>query len=132
MMDGFERKQENKDIVLIPAVLPMPGLGTLDFLSALLSIPDRHVFDNDAMGLVLLVLWTSGIRRYFLVDFTLNIFFNICWVLFVDKTASSTASSKNNMHTVTSLAWLVLFLNTFFIAEQCLRFCRRRGLYFRS
>lgn len=130
---GFDRKGSHKDdIVLIPAVLPLPGLGTLDFLSALLSIPDRNVFDSDAMGLVLLVLWKAGIKQFFLIDFFLNSCFCVAWVLFVDTTASSTAKSSNSTVQVTALAWIILTLNGIFIGEQSLRFLRRRGHFFRS
>jgi len=43
--------------VRTPAVLPLPGLGTVDFLSSLLVKAPPTVFDNDAMAVVLRVLW---------------------------------------------------------------------------
>ncbi len=127
-----ERKDE---ITLIPAVLPLPGLGTLDFLSALLSMPSAgpEVFDNDAMGLILIVLWTSGIRQYFLADFMLNILFCACWVHFVDLSASSTSRATiNGSIDVTLLAWSVILMNFIFLFKQGVRFATRRGHFFRS
>jgi hypothetical protein len=128
-----ERKDE---ITLIPAVLPLPGLGTLDFLSALLSMPNAgpEVFDNDAMGLILIVLWKGGIRKYFLADFILNILFCTCWVHFVDRSASSTARTTHDSIAVTLLAWSVVLMNTMFLLKQCVRvrFFITKGHFFRS
>jgi hypothetical protein len=126
---------EKKDeVILIPAVLPLPGLGTLDFLSALLAMPNigSEVFDNDAMGLVLTVLWNAGIKHYFFVDFILNIVFSSCWINFVDRSASSTSIVSNDANMVTILAWSVILINIIFTVEQGVRFFTRRGHFFRS
>lgn len=127
--------QDYKDeIVLIPAVLPLPGLGTLDFLSALLAMPNTgaELFDNDAMGLVLAILWNAGIKYYFFIDFFLNILFSILWIHFVDRSASSTASNSNDAQVITVLAWMVMLLNILFMAEQGVRFVTRRGNFLNS
>ena len=116
----------------MPAVLPLPGLGTLDFLSALISHTGPDVFDNDAMGLVLVVMWNAGVRYYFLIDFSINVLFCIVWVLFVDRSSSNTADASNPVLFVTSLAWTVLILNIIFIIEQIIRLIGRRGGRFRS
>lgn len=106
IFNRFESEQKD-EITLIPAVLPVPDMGTLDFISALLAMSTvgAGVFDNDAMGLILIVLWKGGIRTYFLADFVLNIVFSTCWVNFVDRTASSTAIATNNGVVVTALTW---------------------------
>jgi hypothetical protein len=117
---------------LVPAVLPLPGLGNLDFLSALISNTGPDVFDNDAMGLVLVVMWNAGVRRYFLIDFFFNTTFCVIWVLFVDRTSSNTANSSNNVWGVTFLSWATLVLNVMFIVEQVIRIIGRQGKRFRS
>lgn len=132
---SFRFFSEHKDeVVLIPAVLPLPGLGSLDFLSALLAMPNTgsEVFDNDAMGLVLTVLWNAGIKYYFFVDFLLNVIFCSCWINFVDRSASSTSAIANDANLVTILAWSVILINIIFTVEQGIRFLTRRGHFFRS
>mmetsp|Transcript_5230 Transcript_5230/g.9965 ORF Transcript_5230/g.9965 Transcript_5230/m.9965 type:complete len:1602 (+) Transcript_5230:107-4912(+) len=132
---SFRLFSEHKDeVILIPAVLPLPGLGSLDFLSALLAMPNTgsEVFDNGAMGLVLTVLWNAGIKHYFFVDFILNVIFCSCWINFVDRSASSTSSIATDTKVVTILAWSVILINIIFTAEQGIRFLTRRGHFFRS
>jgi len=118
--------------ILVPAVLPLPGLGTLDFLSVLIENTGPDVFDNDAMGLVLVVMWNAGVRNYFLIDFVLNIAFYILWVLFVDRSSSNTASVEHAVWAVTFLAWAVFLANIAFTVEQSIRLTRRQGKLFRS
>lgn len=117
---------------LVPAVLPLPGLGTLDFLSALICHTGPDVFDNDAMGLVLLVMWESGVRNYFLIDFSINVIFYVTWVFFVDRTSSNTMSENNPIWFVTLTTWITFCMNCFFIIEQIIRIVGRRGKRFRS
>ena len=40
---------DRDEVYLVPAVLPLPGLGTLDFLTGLIANTGPDVFDNDAM-----------------------------------------------------------------------------------
>jgi len=127
-----KQKQNKNEITLIPAVLPLPGLGTLDFLSALITNTGADVFDNDAMGLVLLVLWNSGISNYFMVDFVLNSIFFILWIIFLDFSASTTISSSEIDTTTLGLAWAIVGLNTIFVGEQVLRFMTRMDNFVRS
>lgn len=117
---------------MVPAVLPLPGLGTLDFLSALIAHTGPDVFDNDAMGLVLVVMWNAGVRHYFLIDFYINVIFCIVWVFFVDHSSSNTASVNNPVWAVTSLSWGTLLLNIVFMIEQVIRILGRKGNRFRS
>lgn len=118
--------------ILVPAVLPLPGLGTLDFLSALISHTGPDVFDNDAMGLVLVVMWNAGVRRYFLIDFYINVAFCIVWVFFVDHSSSNTVNPENPVWAVTVLCWGTLVLNFVFMIEQVIRIVGRQGKRFRS
>ena len=124
-----ERKGQE---ILVPAVLPLPGLGTLDFLSALITHTGPDVFDNDAMGLVLVVMWNAGGRRYFLIDFIGNVAFSIVWVFFVDHSSSNTASENNNALIGTFLGWTVLAFNLIFLIEQIIRIIGRTGHRFRT
>ena len=116
----------------MPAVLPFPGLGTLDFLSALIAFTGPDVFDNDAMGLVLVVMWDAGVKRYFLIDFLMNVIFCVIWVLFVDRTSANTADESNALWGVTSLAWATLLLNVVFIVIHIIRIFGRQQKLFRS
>ncbi len=118
--------------ILVPAVLPLPGLGTLDFLSALITHTGPDVFDNDAMGLVLVVMWEAGVRYYFLIDFFMNVAFYVIWVFFVDRTSSNTSNVENPVWIVTFLTWATLILNCIFIMEQVIRIIGRQGKKFRS
>jgi hypothetical protein len=113
-------------------VLPLPGLGTLDFLSALISHTGPDVFDNDAMGLVLVVMWEAGVRSYFLIDFAVNVIFDVIWVFFVDYSSSNTFSMSNEVWKGTILAWATFVLNSLFIVEQIIRILGRKGKRFRS
>lgn len=130
----FTRSEENRDeVILVPAVLPLPGLGTLQFLSALTSNMGPNIFDNDAMGLVLRVMWESGIQYYFWLDFTLHVVFFICWVFLVDRTSISTSQFMDPTAWGTSLLpWLVLGLNSFFCFEQTVRYIGSGRQFFRS
>ena len=127
----FTNTEDNRDeVVLIPAVLPLPGLGTLEFLSALTSKMGPNVFDNDAMGLVLRVMWESGIKQYFWLDFTLHVAFFICWVFLVDRTAlSTTIISKPKTSGTIPLLCFACLLNCFFSFEQILRHLGRSSHY---
>jgi hypothetical protein len=40
---------DRDEVYLVPAVLPLPGLGTMDFLTGLIGNTGPDVFDNDAM-----------------------------------------------------------------------------------
>ena len=117
---------------MVPAVLPLPGLGTLDFLSALIAHTGPDVFDNDAMGLVLVVMWNAGVRHYFLIDFVIHTIFCIVWVFFVDRTSSNTANTNNPIWEVTFLSWTALVINFIFIIEQIIKLIGRQGKRIRS
>ena len=52
-----------------PMVLPLPGVCSLPFLSAVVSKVPVEVFNHDILGLILDELWFNGTRTIFLVDF---------------------------------------------------------------
>lgn len=124
-------EEAKKGLPLTPAVLPLPGLGEMDMLSCLLRHAPAEVFDNDAMTLVLNVLWTDHIRKYFIMDSLLFALFYTLWVALVDKT-SADALSRANQTSETTIALLVAAMNTVYFVKELVqsRFGRRRG-YFR-
>ena len=109
------------EIFRTPAVLPLKGLGSLEFLSALLRSAPPEAFDNDAMGIVLRVMWYSHVQKYFLVDFFIFIIFFILWVLYTSWTSSSTYHSgplHKQEWAAILIAALVLILNTLFALKE--------------
>ena len=52
-----------------PMVLPLPGVCSLPFLSAVVSKVPVEVFNHDVLGLILDELWFNGTRTIFLIDF---------------------------------------------------------------
>jgi hypothetical protein len=73
--EELNSKLDNGYAYRVPAVLPLPGLGSLKFLSSLLYKVPPTAFDNDAMGLVLRVMWVHYIKKYFLFDLILYLFY---------------------------------------------------------
>lgn len=117
-----------------PAVLPLPGLGTLSFLSSILYKTPPTAFDNVAMGLVLRVMWEHYIKIYFLVDLVLFLFYVSLWVCIVDWTASTTSSEGDNLNGVEKIMTIVmLVVNTLFAAKELRQSrCGRRLAYWAS
>mmetsp|Transcript_12248 Transcript_12248/g.35536 ORF Transcript_12248/g.35536 Transcript_12248/m.35536 type:complete len:1610 (-) Transcript_12248:86-4915(-) len=115
-----------------PAVLPLPGLGSFEFLSIMILKAPAIAFDNEAMGLVLKVLWRYHIRRYFIVDTLIFALYYSLWVVLVDITTSSTQYLSSTIsHQL--VAGVLLAINTLFVMKECLQsnFGRRPG-YFSS
>jgi len=129
--------------VRTPAVLPLPGLGTVDFLSSLLVKAPPTVFDNDAMAVVLRVLWNvcrsqtfgsllflsvfnrshhlfagcfqNHIKKYFILDLSLYIIFFVLWIFIVDRKTSSPDATDS---TVIGAAAVVFLLNSLFAVKE--------------
>ena len=118
---------------LTPAVLPLPGLGDMEFLSALLWKADPDAFDNAAMGIVLRVLWTDHIRIFFFMDFFLCMAFYGCWVALVEANVRLDSWGESIERPTKGLAIVVLLLNTAYGAKEIVeaRLGRRSG-YFRN
>ena len=53
-LDIIKKQKRKGRLFRTPAVLPLPGLGKMRFLGALIDNTPPSVVDNDAMGLVLL------------------------------------------------------------------------------
>jgi len=127
-----DSESDYNKLIRTPAVLPLPGLGSFDFLSILTLKAPATAFDNEAMGLVLKVLWKHHIRRYFIVDTMVFTLYYALWMVLVDVTTSSTnyLSSSRDQQAVASF---LIVVNSIFVVKECLQsnFGRRPG-YFSS
>lgn len=120
------RRREKYRVIRTPAVLPLPSLGSLKFLSSLTSECSPNVFDNIAMGTVLRVMWWN-LRTYFYLDMILFVMFYIFWGYFVDIT-SSTTSQNYEYYSKTKIIYfgvVILFMNTIFTYKEF----RQSGFY---
>lgn len=124
----IETKQERGLLFLTPAVLPLPDLGTRGFLTSLINTSTPSVFDNEAMGLVVRVMWRDFIRPYFLVDLSIFSVYLLLWTALVDLTSSNTATStwKNNTlafqpANVSIIGVVVVILNTVFAVKEMIQ-----------
>lgn len=116
-----------------PAVLPLPGLGEMKFLGALIDRLPPSVFDNDAMGLVLRVMWKDYIRFYFLADVLLFLVLYALWIVYVDWTASTTESSSGMTASENIVALALLAVNSLFGLKEIIQSDTFRRLsYFKS
>lgn len=118
-----------------PAVLPLPGLGRMDFLQKLLVNAPPTVFDNLSMAVVLRVLWKDHIRKWFVLDFTLYAIFYVLWILLVDATSTTILASSLGMSAedrklyVLIVSAFTLVFNTLFAIKELVQsdYGRRRG-----
>ncbi|KAI2510727.1 hypothetical protein MHU86_3675 [Fragilaria crotonensis] len=102
-----------------PAVLPLPGLGSLSFLSSLLKKMPPTAFDNVAMGLVLRVMWDDYIWILFQIDLIVFLFYCGLWVCLVDWTSSTTSAVGDSLSGLERvMAVVMLVLNTVFAAKE--------------
>lgn len=110
-----------------PAVLPLPGMGRMDFLSSLLVNAPPTVFDNDAMAVVLRVLWKNHIQKYFIFDLVLYITFFILWIVLIDF--NSARSEPVSQISVQIVSAVVFILNALFAVKELVQsdFGRRPG-----
>lgn len=104
-------------VSLTPAVLPLPGLGDLRFLSCLLMKAPPQAFDNDAMALVLKVVWRSHVRKYFVMDLCLFGTFYACWIAFLELSYSS-LDSPYQKEMAWALSVAVVTINSLFFAKE--------------
>jgi len=117
-----------------PAVLPLPGLGDMDFLASLLANAPQEAFANDALGVVLRVLWETHIRKYYYFDCGLFFLSYVNWVVLVEATEGSTQSIEvNEPETATFLIFVAVAFNTLFTTKELVegRYGRRPS-YWRS
>lgn len=117
--------------VLTPAVLPLPNLGTMKFLDSVVKRCPATAFDNEAMALVLRVMWQHHIRKYFILDTSIFLLYYILWIIMVDSTAVIPSSSEDLSNNL--IGFVILSLNSLYAMKECVEadLGRRRG-YFRS
>ena len=117
-----------------PAVLPLPGLGAMDFLASLLTNAPADVFDNNAMALVLKILWKYHIKFFFCLDFVVFLTHYCSWIALVELVASSGPPVKFQLgSSETILGLAVSALNTIFASKEVAQSrVGRRGVYWRS
>jgi hypothetical protein len=89
--------------VLTPACLPLPGLGSYKFLTTLTTDCPAPVFDNDAMGLVLRIMWRNYIRRYFMLDLIIYVAYYGVWVSYLSCTIPYTLSHQPTRYILSGL-----------------------------
>ena len=125
--DKEEPKVTRGSFTRTPAVLPLPGLGRMDFLSSLLVNAPPTVFDNDAMAVVLRVLWKNHIQKYFILDLIFYITFFILWIVLVDF--SSARSEPVSQTSIQVVASVVFAFNSLFAVKELVQsdFGRRPG-----
>jgi hypothetical protein len=113
-------------IMRTPAVLPLPGLGDKDFLAGLLAHSPADAFDNDAMAVVLRVLWVDHIQRYYYLDCFVFVTYYASWIVLVEQTSFSESPSRFDSGTWMALA--VTALNSIFTIKELVeaRFGRRK------
>lgn len=116
-----------------PAVLPLPFLGTMEFLSSIIVKLPATAFNNEAMALVLRVMWRRHIRRYFFIDAIVFIIFACLWILLIERTSSTTSTSTVLDRRERVVCVLVIVMNSLFAAKEAIQsdFGRRPG-YLRS
>ena len=117
------------DPILTPAVLPLPGLGEMDFLSALLSFSRADIWDNEAMALVLRVMWKEHIRKLFIVDFILYLALCVCWVGLLEAELVSSSLPDLTDTGLEALKCATFVLNSVFALKEITeaRYGRRSG-----
>ena len=105
----------------------------MKFLSALIDKMPPSVFENDAMGLVLRVMWKDHIRFFFLADVILFIVLYALWIVYVDWTASATASSSGMSISEYIIALAMLVINSLFGLKEVIQSDTfRHTSYFKS
>jgi hypothetical protein len=130
-MERVESVVSRGHVVRTPAVLPLPGLGSMRFLSSLLAKAPATVFDNDAMAVVLRVLWKTEIQKYFILDLIVYAVFFTLWILLVDAKSSQTDAAGASF--TLGIAITVLILNTAFAVKELVQSdYGRRAEYIRS
>jgi hypothetical protein len=103
-------------------ILFFPGLGEMDFLASLLANAPPRVFDNDAMAVVLRIMWRDHIRKFFLLDTFLFLVYFALWIVLVELTASSpTALSYVGETKVMAITRGALTLNSLFAAKELIQ-----------
>lgn len=116
-----------------PAVLPLPGLGQMNFLSCLLTHAPQEAFDNEALAVVLRVLWHNHIRKYYYIDCCCFLMFYISWVVLVETVEDSKYAMINLAISsrVPFLVYIVVAFNALFTTKELVegRYGRRQSYW---
>lgn len=120
-------------MVRIPAVLPIPGLGSIAFLSALVAKAPATAFDNEAMGVVIQVMWKDYIWRYYMIDTCFFVCYYALWIVLIELNTSISEEESGSNSVRTAVAAVLLVLNSLFAAKELVQsnYGRRRS-YFAS
>lgn len=110
--------EETGTLTKTAAVLPFPGLGTMSFLSALVSKAPATAFDNEAMALVLRVMWQNHIRKYFIIDTIFFFSYFFLWIFLIDSRSSATVNPSSASMSEKIVAITILALNTLFFVKE--------------
>lgn len=131
--DKPEKEYDEGRLTRTPAVLPLPNLGTMKFLSALLLKAPPTVFDNEAMGLVLRVMWQNHMRKYFIVDTIIFVLYFILWIVLLDSTSASSTERSSVSVPQRVVAVTIMVLNSVYAVKELIQSdLGRRSKYFRS
>eukprot|EP00934_Nitzschia_sp_Nitz4_P009346 Nitzschia sp. Nitz4//scaffold208_size52459//21883//26692//NITZ4_006812-RA/size52459-snap-gene-0.6-mRNA-1//-1//CDS//3329541657//9336//frame0 len=117
----------------IPAVLPLPGLGSMSFLSSLVARAPPTAFDNEAMGVVLRVMWERHIRTIYIVDTIVFVCYYGLWIAVVESTAVNLAESdEDNRRVNIAMAAALMTVNSLFAVKECVQsdLGRRPGYFY--
>lgn len=127
-------RKNREYITRTPAVLPLPGLGDMDFLASLLMFAPLEVFENEAMAVVVRVVWYNHVQKFFFLDCIVFTIYYICWVALVELTFSSEDAYKfNEQYAVSWMAWLTIFFNSLFAVKEIMQSrLGNREIYWRS
>jgi len=113
------KQRDQSNISLTPAALPIPGLGDLDFISSLLSTAPPNAFDNDAMALVLSVMWRENIRKWFVIDVAVFAVYLGCWVALLELSMlSDSTQAKSQNAAAAVLSFVVVALNSLYLMKE--------------
>jgi hypothetical protein len=127
---GLSRERCRGQVALTPAVLPLPGLGELELLSRLLLDAPPSAFDNDAMALVLGVMWRDHVRKYFVIDCLLFLAYYTCWVVLLEL-AFTSSGLPSERTSVVALSLVVVSLNSLFLLKEVVQsgLCCRKSYF---
>ncbi len=104
----------------------------MQFLSALVAKAPATAFDNEAMGVVLRVMWQNHIRKYYVLDTCIFVSYYALWILLIEASVatSTTVEGGDGLPTI-AIGAVVLVLNSMFAVKELVQsnFGRRSGYF---
>jgi WD40 repeat protein len=127
-------RQSREFITRTPAVLSLPGLGDMDFLASMLMYAPLEVFENEAMAVVVRVVWYNHIRKFFLLDCILYAAYYVSWITLVELTLLSKDNDwRVEWFTLKLIAMTTATFNTVFAVKEIMQVSLgSRELYLKS